>query len=81
MWTQAKRLANLETIKKKKKLQNNLQRQYHPQINALNAKYKFLYTSVAAQNTSFNLTNNKNKKPHFALITLFSNVQTELIGN
>ena len=30
-----------------------------------NAKYKFLYTSFIAQNTSFNLTKNKNKTLHF----------------
>ena len=45
-----------------------------------NVKYKFLYTSLIAQNTSFDLTKNKNKSLHFfALITLFNNVQAELI--
>ena len=47
-----------------------------------NPDYKFLYTNFIAQNTSFNLTKNKKKTLHFfALITLFKNVQTELIRN
>ena len=45
-------------------------------------KFLYIYTCVIAQNTSFNLTNNKNKTPHFfALITLFNNAQTESIRN
>ena len=45
-----------------------------------NVKYKFLYTSFIAQNTSFNLTKNKNKTLHFfTLIILFNNDQTEFM--
>ena len=49
-----------------------------------NAKYKFLCTSFIAQNTLFNLTNNKNKKQDpalFCIITVFNNYQTELMRN
>ena len=46
-----------------------------------NAKYKFLYISYIAQNTSFNLTKNNKTIFFFALITIFKNDQTVFIRN